>query len=189
MKIALWTVSGANLGPFSPATLQQPCLVPRRLSLWIKICTQRKMGRRKRAKWRFASLLLPSHGRLRFVTSHSRFALDSMRNTKRLRRRQVTDHKKGDRPPQNSPIMQGNIHLILREKWRFFSHSFSKLRDNVIEIFVIKSNTKTWGVSLVIAGEDTKKIAPRPFHCKILLVFEDFTSPSLNEQHKITSCN
>ena len=127
------------------------------LSLWINICTQRKMGRRKRAKWRFACLLRPSHGLLRFVTSHSRFALASMRNTKRLRRRQVTDHKKGDRPPQNSPIMQCNIHLILREKWRFFSHSFSQLRDNVLEIFVIKSNTKTWGVSLVIAGEDTKK--------------------------------
>ena len=159
------------------------------LSLWIKICTQRKMGRRKRAKWRFACLLRPSHGPLRFVTSHSRFALASMRNTKRLRRRQVTDHKKGDRPPQNSPIMQCNIHLILSKKWRFFSHSFSQLRDNVLEIFVIKSNTKTWGVSLVIAGEDTKKIAPRPFQCKILLVFEDFTSLSLNEQHKITSCN
>lgn len=71
----------------------------------------------------------------------------------------------------------------------FFSHSFSQLRDNVLEIFVIKSNIKTWGVSLVIAGEDTKKIAPRPFQCKILLVFEDFTSLSLNEQHKITSCN
>ena len=90
------------------------------LSLWIKICTQRKMGRRKRAKWRFACLLRPSHGPLRFVTSHSRFALASMRNTKRLRRRQVTDHEKGDRPPQNSSIMQCNIHLILREKWRFF---------------------------------------------------------------------
>ena len=142
---ALWECSGANLGPLSPATLQQSCLVPRRLSLYIKICTQRKMGRRKTAKWRFASLLLPSHGRLRFVTSHSRFALDSMRNTKRLRRRQVTDNKKGDRPPQNSPIMQCNIHLILREKWRFFSHSLSQLRDNVLEIFVIKSNTKTLG--------------------------------------------
>ena len=116
---ALWECSGANLGPLSPATLQQP-RTKTSLSLWIKICTQRKMGRRKGAKWRFACLLRPSHGPLRFVTSHSRFALASMRNTKRLRRRQVTDHKKGDRPPQNSPIMQCNIHLILREKWRFF---------------------------------------------------------------------
>lgn len=63
------------------------------LSLSIKICTKR-MGRRKRARRRFASLLPPSHGSLRFVTSPSRFALASMRNTKRLRRRQVTDHKK-----------------------------------------------------------------------------------------------
>ena len=121
---ALWECSGANLGPLSPATMQQSCLVPRRLSLWIKICTQRKMGRRKRAKWRFASLLLPSHGPLRFFTSHSRFALDSIRNTKRLRRRQLTDHKKGDEPPQNSPIKKCNIYLILREKWRFFSPFF-----------------------------------------------------------------
>ena len=142
---ALWECSGPNLGPLFPATLQQLCLVSRRLSLSIKSCTQRKMGMRKRSRRRLASLLPPPHGRLRFFTSHSRFALDSMRNTKRLRRRQVTDHKKGDKPPQNSPIMQCNIHLILREKWRFFSHSFSQLRDNVLEIFVIKRNTKTWG--------------------------------------------
>ena len=42
------------------------------LSLSMKICAQRKVGRRKRV-----SLLSPSHGFLGFVTSHSRFALDS----------------------------------------------------------------------------------------------------------------
>ena len=140
---ALWECSGPNLGSLFPATLQQLCLVSRRLSLDKKLHAKED-GMRKRSRRRFASLLPPPHGRLRFFTSHSRFALDSMRNTKRLRRRQVTDHKKGDKPPQNSPIMQCNIHLILREKWRFFSHSFSQLRDNVLEIFVIKSNTKTW---------------------------------------------
>ena len=48
------------------------------------MCTQRKAGRKQRAKLR----LYPSHGPLRFMTSHSRFALASaMRKTKRLRRR------------------------------------------------------------------------------------------------------
>ena len=53
------------------------CLVPRRLSLSMKICAQRKAGRRKRAN---TSLVSPSHGPLRFVTSHRRFPLASMWN-------------------------------------------------------------------------------------------------------------
>ena len=45
----------------------------------MKMCAKRKAGRRQ---------LYPSHGFLRFITSHSRFALASnMRETKRLRRR------------------------------------------------------------------------------------------------------
>ena len=41
-----------------------------------------------RSDRRFAYRLYPSHGPLRFITSHSRFALAStMRKTKRLRRR------------------------------------------------------------------------------------------------------
>ena len=51
------------------------CLVPRRLSLSMKICAQRKAGRRKRAS---TSLVSPSHGPLRFVTGHWRFAFASM---------------------------------------------------------------------------------------------------------------
>ena len=55
-------------------------LVPRRLSLSMKMYAQRKAGRRQR--------LYPCHGPLRFITSHSRFALAStMRKTKHLRRR------------------------------------------------------------------------------------------------------
>ena len=53
------------------------------VSLLMKMCAQRKAGRRQRA-----CCLYPSHGPLRFITSHSRFALASaMRKTKRLRRR------------------------------------------------------------------------------------------------------
>ena len=53
------------------------CLVPRRLSLSMKVCAQRKAGRRKRAS---TSLVSPSHAPLRFVTSHWRFAFASMWN-------------------------------------------------------------------------------------------------------------
>ena len=58
----------------------------------MKICAQRKAGRRKRARWRFASLLSPFHGTLRFVTSHSRYALALVRKTKGLRRLERTAH-------------------------------------------------------------------------------------------------
>ena len=59
------------------------CLVPRRLSLSMLICAQRKAGRRKRAS---TSLVSPSHGPLRFVTSHWRFA------SKHLRRKKISAH-------------------------------------------------------------------------------------------------
>ena len=70
----------------TPLTKCGYCLVPRRLSLslplslpfppslslpsslWMKMCAQRKAGR---------SRLYPSHGPLRCITSHSRFALAS----------------------------------------------------------------------------------------------------------------
>ena len=49
----------------------------------MKMCAKRKAGRRERAR-----RLYPSHGPLRFITSHSCFTLAStMRKTKRLRRR------------------------------------------------------------------------------------------------------
>ena len=58
------------------------------VSLSMKMCAQRKAGRRQRARRRFACRLYPSHGPLRFITSHSRLALAStIRKTKRLRRR------------------------------------------------------------------------------------------------------
>ena len=62
---------------FNP--LDTTCLVPRRLSLSMKMCAQKKAGRRQ---------LYPFHGPLRFITSQSSFALDStMRKTKRLSRK------------------------------------------------------------------------------------------------------
>ena len=54
----------------------------------LSMCAQGKAGRRKRARRRFARRLYPSHGPLRFITSHSRFALASaMRKEKGLRTR------------------------------------------------------------------------------------------------------
>ena len=58
----------------------------------MKIYAQRKAGKGKTGETRFASRHYPSHGPLRFVTSHSRvtrfslFALASVREAKRLRR-------------------------------------------------------------------------------------------------------
>ena len=50
--------------------LVMTCLVPR-LSLLMKMCAQRKVGRRQQARRRFACRLYPSHGPLRFIISHS----------------------------------------------------------------------------------------------------------------------
>ena len=70
-------VPGDIFSNFNP--LDTTSLVPRRLSLSMKMCAQKKAGRRQ---------LFPSHGSLRFITSQSRFALDStMRKTKRLSRK------------------------------------------------------------------------------------------------------
>ena len=70
-------VPGDIFSNFNP--LDTTCLVPRRLSLSMKMCAQKRAGRRR---------LFPSHGSLRFITSQSRFALDStMRKTKRLSRK------------------------------------------------------------------------------------------------------
>ena len=74
------------------------CLIPRGPSLSMKICAQREAGRRKPPRRRFSSLLSPSHGPSRFVTSHSRFALAFVRKTKRLRRRQCLRHVSGKLP-------------------------------------------------------------------------------------------
>ena len=40
------------------------------VSLLMKLCAQRKAGRRQRARRRFACRLYPSHGPLRFITSY-----------------------------------------------------------------------------------------------------------------------
>ena len=52
-------------------------------------CAQGKVGRRKRFH---LSHPLSMHGPLRLVTSHSRFALASMRNRKSLKRRQAVSY-------------------------------------------------------------------------------------------------
>ena len=67
-------------------------------------CKFARKGRRKGEppRHRFSSLLSPSHGHTPFVTSHSRFALASVRKTKRLRRRQCLRHDSGNCPPTPS---------------------------------------------------------------------------------------
>ena len=78
IKIAT-TQRGLRGGERSGSICDTPCLVPRCLSLSMKMCAQRKAGRRH---------MYPTHGPLRFITGQSRFALAStMRRTKRLRRR------------------------------------------------------------------------------------------------------
>ena len=96
------------------------CLIPRGPSLSMKICAQREAGRRKPPRRRFSSLLSPSHGPSRFVTSHSRFALAFVRKTKRLRRRQCLRHVSGKLPTYP-------FHVILL----FF---YSLLQDSVVKI-------------------------------------------------------
>ena len=49
-------------------------------SLAMKICAQRKAARRKRARRASPPFFTASHGSLRLVTSHSRFALASVRS-------------------------------------------------------------------------------------------------------------
>ena len=68
------------------------CLVPRRLSfdenVRAKEGGKETTGETALRLFYFACRLYPSHGPLRFITSHSRLALASaMRKTKRLRRR------------------------------------------------------------------------------------------------------
>ena len=61
------------------------CLVHRRLSF-----DENVRAKERGKETTGACCLYPSHGPLRFITSHSRFALASaMRKTKRLRRRLV----------------------------------------------------------------------------------------------------
>ena len=61
------------------------CLVPRRLSLDENV-RAKEGGKETTGETCFACSLYPSHGPLRCITSHSRFALAStMQKTKRLR--------------------------------------------------------------------------------------------------------
>ena len=79
------------------------------LSLSMKMCAQRKAGRRQRARRRFARCLYPSHGPLRLITSRSRFALAStMRKTKRRRLNWYCLEK--------TPGIPGSINTILYEE-------------------------------------------------------------------------
>ena len=72
--------------PFSHLTCAQTSL-----SRWRCAHKGRREGHNGQRS--FACRLYPSHGPLRFITGHSRFALAStMRKTKRLRRRPISDH-------------------------------------------------------------------------------------------------
>ena len=93
------------------------CLIPRGPSLSMKICAQREAGRRKPPRRRFSSLLSPSHGPSRFVTSHSRFALTFVRKTKRLRRRQCLRHVSGKLPTYPFHVILFFFTLYSRTAW------------------------------------------------------------------------
>ena len=79
----------------------------------------------------FALLLFPSHGPLRFVTSHSRFALASVPNTKHLRRWESSDAERvacsrrsvrGD--AWNRLLNMSFIIKLVRPRQMLFSFSF-----------------------------------------------------------------
>ena len=93
------------------------CLLPRGPSLSMKICAQRKAGKRKLPRRRFFCLLSPSHGPLRFVTSHSRFAVAFERKTKRLRRRQCLRHDSGKLLTYPIPVIVFFFTLYSRTAW------------------------------------------------------------------------
>ena len=82
---ALWEWSGANLGPLSPATLQQSCLVPRRLSLSLdKNLHAKEDGKEKKGEMALRSrvfFVLPMvHGASLPVTRVSRSPLCEIRS-------------------------------------------------------------------------------------------------------------
>lgn len=76
--------------------------------------------------------------------------------------------------------MRCNTDPILLEKCSFFFSILlvsSEIIINALEIFVIKNNTHRLNLRGKFSdrkGGD-KKIAPTPFQCKILLVFEYLT--------------
>ena len=72
-QILLTAKSEKTLPTFRDATtgfLTKPASYPD-VSLLMNMCAQRKAGRRQQARRRFACRQYPSHGPLRFITSHS----------------------------------------------------------------------------------------------------------------------
>ena len=72
-QILLTAKSEKTLPTFRDATtgfLAKPASYSE-VSLLMKMCAQRKAGRRQQARRRFACRQYPSHGPLRFITSHS----------------------------------------------------------------------------------------------------------------------
>ena len=87
-----------------------PCVVPRRLSFDENVCS--KEGGKETTG--FACRLYPSHGPLRFITSHSRFALASaMREMKRLKRRLAQTYNGG----HNCNPTYRHVDSSVRAKW------------------------------------------------------------------------
>ena len=127
-------------------------LVLRRLSLSMKISGQRRAGRRKSAS---ASLVSPSHGPLRFVTSHWCFAFASMWNTRHLRRKKISAHHLVlDRRDKNQ--------YVVAEFHSWFKFFFLLLQNHTIpsvtKCCVIQSVLSTYNSSLHcwFSHDDTK---------------------------------
>ena len=92
----------------TPLTKCGYCLVPEDVSLSMKMCAQRNAGR---------SRLYPSHGLLRCITSHSRFApASTMRKMKRLRRRLVRLHQLDGRVSSCFWLTPKTLLFITRKK-------------------------------------------------------------------------
>ena len=89
------------------------------VSLSMKTGPQRKARRKKRARRRSNSLLSPSHGPLRVVTSHSRFALASLRN-----------HAKKEEPEEEA---------VAACIMKFFSHRLDACQNATIRLIAFFS--------------------------------------------------
>ena len=127
------------------------------VSLLMKMCAQRKAGRRQRARRRFACRLYPSHGPLRFITSHS------------FRARLC--HAKNEAPEEEAGLLQYTFteHLVPGAKWATREWT----RQNVItQIKPKATRLNLWTEIRVITDHVLRRLAKRRERYRI---FRDLT--------------
>ena len=135
------------------------CLLPRRLSFDENV--RAKEGGKETTVVR----LYPSHGPLRFITSHSRFALASaMRKTKGLRRRLPRTCKGGWHSPPLHSVFENFIKKILSGHMPISVAVRLSLRPIYCDFFVKivlyirKIKNDEWGVLYGLILKDTKEL-------------------------------